>query len=581
MSTAAGDLDLYRGWTVVSLELEGLPEGVPSGWANGLALKPRRRLLGWKRARFSPSTLNDDISRLRLQLARHGYPRAEVAVRVDPDAGKEQIRVVLEVHPGLSVQVAQTQVVGWPDRLAPLDSTWSEDLQPGAVFRDKVVQESERALLTRLMDSGYETPRIETRVELVAQDRVRIVHDVNPGPYSRIDSFLVKGCSPDLVPVARRMVDLDLPMDYSESRLRKAALDLRRTQLFRQVELVTEEFAPGRLLLRANLENARMRVWRAGVGTWSDNPWLVRAGWTHRNLFGHGVGFETDGRFGAYEWEAGARVFWLGWLTPASRTSTGLSVAVADEDAYYSREEKLSLNHAFGDSGPWQWKLGANFSLVEVEQHHPVAEDLPEAQAAMLELWSDWLATFTDSPTVPTRGHYFKFSVALSPPGFVSEAPYAALQVDGGALRRSPIGGILAFRSQLGISRPLGGKHELLPTRRFYAGGYNTMRGYRRHHLGPRDLTGDPRGGQFSLLAGTEWRFPLVWLLDGALFFDAGQVWRSRTDVVLGDLSGAMGVALDLRTPIGPVRVNYARNVVNLLPGEGRDLFTVGVGYPW
>ena len=409
-----------------------------------------------------------------------------------------------------------------------------------------------------------------------------MVYEVDPGPYSRIDSLSITGCSPDLVRLARRIMDLDLPMDYSASRLQEASLDLRRTQLFQQVSLETENLEPGRLLLLARLQNARMRVWRAGVGTWSDNPWLVRAGWAHRNFFHRGIGLDVDGRLGAYERELGARVFWLGWLTPASRTSLGLSVEEFDEDAFFSREEKLSLTHLFGQQGSFSWKTGISFSLVDVEDHDPLEGDQPDPQGPMLEFWSDLMWDFTDSPTAPTRGHYYKLTGTVAPAFLgVSEAPYTALQLDAAILRPLLPGIIATSRLRLGASHLLGDAADLLATRRFYAGGFNTMRGYKRRHLGPDDGAGDPRGGQFTLLAGAELRFPLFWRFGGAVFFDAGQVWRQSEDVALGDLSGAAGLALDLRTPIGPIRVNYARNVLTRLPGEGRDLLSVGVGYPW
>lgn len=579
----AAALDRYHGFEVSSLELKGLPEDAPSGWADGLALKPRWQLLGWEKASFSTKLLNDDVRRLRLQLTRIGFPRAQVLPRVEEsDLEARKLDLVLEVQPGDPVLLAEMRVDGWPERLAPPDSSFREEAKVGKRFRDKLVTKVERDLETRLLNSGYEKAKVQTQVQLLSPDRVRVVYSAQPGQFSRIDSLRISGCSPDLESVARRIMDLDLPRDYSDRRLQEASHALRRTQLFRQVDLQTEHLAPGSLLLHAKLENARMQMWRAGVGTWSDNPWLVRADWTHRNFFHHGVGLETDGRVGAYEWQAGVRVFWLGWLTPASHTSLGLSMEVNDEDAYFSREQKIALTHIFGQAGPLQWKTGASFGMVDVEDYDPLEGDRPDPQGPMLEFWTDLMWDYRNTPTAPTQGHYFKIAASVAPSFLgVSEAPYASLQLDAAVMHPLREAVIATSRLRLGGSYLLGDAADLLATRRFYAGGFNTMRGYGRRHLGPDDAAGDPRGGQFTMLAGAELRFPILWRFAGAVFFDAGQVWRRRGDVALQDLSGAAGVALDLRTPIGPIRVNYARNVVNQLPGEGRDQFSVGVGYPW
>jgi len=132
-----------------------------------------------------------------------------------------------------------------------------------------------------------------------------------------------------------------------------------------------------------------------------------------------------------------------------------------------------------------------------------------------------------------------------------------------------------------GWSRPLRDSTDVLPNRRFYAGGYNSMRGYARRRLGPRDAEDNPRGGQAMLLAGAEWRRPLVWILEGALFLDTGNVWRTPDEVDLASLQTAWGADLDVRTPIGPLRVGHSWILGTPQAGEPRTLWHFGIGYPW
>ena len=58
-----------------------------------------------------------------------------------------------------------------------------------------------------------------------------------------------------------------------------------------------------------------------------------------------------------------------------------------------------------------------------------------------------------------------------------------------------------------------------------------------------------------------EFRAPLVGKLSAVLFADAGNVTRAPWDVELKDLRYDAGVGLRYLTPIGPVRVDFARQL--------------------
>ena len=70
--------------------------------------------------------------------------------------------------------------------------------------------------------------------------------------------------------------------------------------------------------------------------------------------------------------------------------------------------------------------------------------------------------------------------------------------------------------------------------RMFYCGGANSMRGWVPRTLGPgnkpelKDVTYPSQVGDVRLEANIEYRFPIWWILNGALFFDLGNVWYLR-----------------------------------------------------
>jgi outer membrane protein assembly factor BamA len=209
------------------------------------------------------------------------------------------------------------------------------------------------------------------------------------------------------------------------------------------------------------------------------------------------------------------------------------------------------------------------------------ATGIPETQGRLLEIWTDLKWDRTDNPLYPAGGGYFKTSVTVAPPGFFSEIPYVSIQADASAYR-SPLGPVvLAGRFRVGWAKPLGEATEILATRRFFAGGYNTHRGYGRRKLGPLDGGGNGLGGEFVGLAGLEIRLPLVWVFDAAFFADAGQVWDQPRDATLKGFPVSIGFDLDLRTPLGPVRGGYGWSVAGRIEGQPRDIFHFGIGYPW
>ena len=73
--------------------------------------------------------------------------------------------------------------------------------------------------------------------------------------------------------------------------------------------------------------------------------------------------------------------------------------------------------------------------------------------------------------------------------------------------------------------------------KKYYAGGANSIRGWRLRSLGPgsykdtASLISYPNNtGDIKLEANLEYRFKLVWRIEGALFVDAGNIWDSHKD---------------------------------------------------
>ncbi|WP_432695075.1 autotransporter assembly complex protein TamA [Marinobacterium sp. YM272] len=97
---------------------------------------------------------------------------------------------------------------------------------------------------------------------------------------------------------------------------------------------------------------------------------------------------------------------------------------------------------------------------------------------------------------------------------------------------------------------------ELMPaSRRFFAGGDNSVRGYGYKELGPADNDGDVRGGRYLQVYSAEFDYAVAEQWRAAVFWDSGNAFDSLDT----PLKNAVGVGARWQSPIGPVRLDLAK----------------------
>lgn len=161
----------------------------------------------------------------------------------------------------------------------------------------------------------------------------------------------------------------------------------------------------------------------------------------------------------------------------------------------------------------------------------------------------------------------------------------------------------IATRFLFGGGYAYGNSSTLPFEKQFYCGGANSMRGWQARSLGPGTYLMDDyfmipsQTGDLKLEANLEYRFPIFWKIEGALFVDAGNIW-SLYEENLNLKEIGRSIAMDW----GPgVRVNLnflviridtgiklrdpSREHMWIAPNEWlhKDGFTIhfGVGYPF
>ena len=85
------------------------------------------------------------------------------------------------------------------------------------------------------------------------------------------------------------------------------------------------------------------------------------------------------------------------------------------------------------------------------------------------------------------------------------------------------------------------------------------------------------------LVGNIEYLYPIVDFIKGAVFYDTGNVWRKMSDFASGDFKSGFGFGVRVKTPIGPMRLDYGWPL-NKEPGEpskgkGRFHFSLSHGF--
>jgi outer membrane protein insertion porin family len=188
----------------------------------------------------------------------------------------------------------------------------------------------------------------------------------------------------------------------------------------------------------------------------------------------------------------------------------------------------------------------------EPDPDDPFALDDRFTQA---RLTTTLLADSRDDVFDPRSGLFHSSNVEYAPEALGSDVRFVKyfLQQFIFVPIRSRITSASAVR--IGVGRGFG--QRLIPSEQFYAGGANTVRGYREDALGGFDVFGDPNGGQGVIVLNQELRFPIYRWLRGVGFLDAGDVFREAGDFTLKSLDAAVGAGLRFSTPAGLFRLDF------------------------
>ncbi|WP_448659920.1 autotransporter assembly complex protein TamA [Sphingomonas sp. CJ99] len=348
------------------------------------------------------------------------------------------------------------------------------------------------------------------------------------------------------------------------------------------------------LLVRQNAGPARTLAAEAGYGT--GQGIRVEGTWTHRNLFPPEGALIASAVAGTQEQGAGVTFR----RSNAGRRDRTFSLAAianrSDYDAFEAFTGTLSARISYDSTPIWQKKWTYYFGAEVIGTNEDVFDfDLNERVRrtygiAAIPLFLGYDAS--DDLLNPTRG--FRVKLNLSPEGSVqgSARPYLRSMVE--VTGYFPISDdlVIAGRARAGSIAGIG-RDDLAPSRRYYAGGGGSVRGFGFQELGPRTIEPNPDfdptdpeeedsptifrplGGrslnEFALEA--RYRFGNFGIVP---FIDAGQVYDSTLPKG-SDLRFGAGIGGRFYTNFGPMRVDIA-TPINRREGESLIALYISIG---
>lgn len=423
-----------------------------------------------------------------------------------------------------------------------------------------------------LGESGYPFATVDEPALLVDHSRVEgdVTVPVQPGGkylFGRVTSNLPDFLSGNhLAEIAR--------FDAGDIYQRSDELDLRRailaTGLVGTVTLTPIETTapdgeqPGIVDVAVEMAPAPLRSVAGSIGYGTEEGVRVAASWEHRNLFPPEGLLRLRAIAGTQEQLAGVTFRKNNFHGRDRILTVDAFASTLDYTAYDART--LSLVGTYERVStllfqkPFSWSLGTE--LVATQEREADADGnfgVRETYlVAALPMWAQ--IDSSNDLLNPTQG--FRLAARLSPE--VSDnndvqSFYLRSQADASAYLQASDNFVLAGRVRL-ASIPGAPVDAIAPSRRLYAGGGGSVRGYGYREIGPLNSLGDPTGGRSLVEFSLEARIR-TGLMGGAIgvvpFIDAGSVDEDPIPG-FGSIKYGAGIGLRYYSSFGPIRVDIA-----------------------
>ena len=539
----------------------------------------------------------DDRTRFLNVLQGLGFYDGEVDIVIggrpldDPDLpeylsglpAQPPVPVQVTIRPGPLFQLGKVELEGQ----VPEQARARFALAPGAPAVASDVLAARERLLGALREEGYALATVSEPVAILDPDArtLDVAFTVNTGPLVDIGAIDFKGLQHVHASFLHRYLLLQPGERYDPQAIDQARTDLVSLGVFNSVVPVLGQQvdAANRLPVKFVVSERKRHQVSLTAEYATDLGVSTSASWLDRNLFGNAEQLRLRLGFSAGGTALSGPGYWgsARFVKPAFlHRDQSLQIDVAPVKEQLTAYERtavtgsVALKRTFNDA--WTGSVGISAERERVTQQN-ATERYTLVGLPIVASYSS-----VNDLLDPTRGIRASFSATPTQVIQGSNASFVALRASGSTYIDAGVvaGGtpgrtIVALRGVLGH---LAGASQLdVPAdKRLYAGGTDTVRGYKYQSVGPVFPNDRPQGGT-SLVAGTvELRQRIGKHFGAVAFVDVGQVSASGWS-----FDGPWGVGAGLGgryyTSIGPIRVDLAVPV-NKLPDSGSFQIYIGIG---
>ena len=527
-----------------------------------------------KSDQYSRQKLSADLEKLKSFYMNRGYLEFNVEstqVSISPD--KQDVFITVNVTEGERYQVSSVKLAG--DFSIPEDELRKlVTIKPGDVFSRERLNESTKAVGDRLGKEGYAFANVNAAPEIDKEKRqVAFTIFVDPGKRVYVRRLNITGNTKTRDEVVRREMRQMEGGWYDSERVSASKLRLDRLGFFSEVAVETPavQGTSDQIDVNMNVTEKPTGNLMLGLGLSSTEGIVLSGSIAQNNFMGSGNNVAVQVNTGKintvysfsytnpYFTKDGVSQGFDVYKRKVDSTSTAVSPYKTDSLGGGLRfgfpiSEKESLSFGVGlDSTTITTVSGSPQRYIDfVNSFGSTNITIPVSV--------NWVSDGKDSFLFPTRGTYQKAGLEVAIPGGDLTFYRASYQLQ----YYYPLSKTftLLLNGDLGYAGGYGDTTSLPFYKNFYAGGVNTVRGYKAGSLGPKDTNGDSLGGTRRVIGNAE----MLWGIPGmekslrmGLFFDAGQVYGQGQNISISDLRYSTGISMAWISPIGPLKFSFGQ----------------------
>jgi translocation and assembly module TamA len=475
---------------------------------------------------------------------------------------------LVRVAPGPRFLLA-TPAITWvgaaPDPATQAAATGVLHLTPGAPGRAIDVVGAEGRAVSAIQRRGYADAQTEPREVVVdhAGHTVRPTFRIASGELVRLNGLDITTDGRTRKPWLQHLAPWKAGDPYDPEDVAELERRLLDTGVYDSVTValapIGRKTADGLRPVVVSLAERKRRTIELGASYATTEGLGLDARWTHYNVLGRADTVALIGRASNIDSRAEVNLTLPHWRRPQQTLKAAGGFYRNNTDAYEETGVgvRADVTRRYGKTS--YITVGASVDLSRTDELKfktlaPLGRDLVTLGSLADISWDR-----SDDPLNPRRG--WRFSARAEPTVIVGEGgdlPFVRVQTQASAYL--PIGEaartVLAGRLHLG-SIVNGAVDEIPASRRFYAGGGGSVRGFAYQAVGPQLDADTPQGGVSLFEASLEARHDLTPKWGVVAFVDAGSV---GSDPAPGFQDLSVGVGLGVRYNLGfaPIRLDVA-----------------------